>query len=48
LSIPCGYDSARMPIGLQLIGAPFAEETMLRAADAYELSGAFTRRPTAL
>jgi aspartyl-tRNA(Asn)/glutamyl-tRNA(Gln) amidotransferase subunit A len=48
LSIPCGYDDAGMPIGLQLIGAPFGEETMLRTADAYELSGAFTRRPTAL
>jgi aspartyl-tRNA(Asn)/glutamyl-tRNA(Gln) amidotransferase subunit A len=48
LSIPCGYDSAGMPIGLQLIGPPFGEETMLRAADAYELSGALTRRPPAV
>ena len=44
LSIPCGYDSAGMPIGLQIIGAPFGEETMLRAADAYERSGATIRR----
>jgi aspartyl-tRNA(Asn)/glutamyl-tRNA(Gln) amidotransferase subunit A len=48
LSIPCGYDSAGMPIGLQLIGPPFDEETMLRAADAYETSGALTRRPPAV
>jgi aspartyl-tRNA(Asn)/glutamyl-tRNA(Gln) amidotransferase subunit A len=44
ISIPCGYDSAGMPIGLQLIGAPFGEETLLRAADAYERAGAFVRR----
>jgi aspartyl-tRNA(Asn)/glutamyl-tRNA(Gln) amidotransferase subunit A len=48
LSIPCGYDSAGMPIGLQLIGAPFGEETMLRAADAYERSGATIRRAPSL
>jgi aspartyl-tRNA(Asn)/glutamyl-tRNA(Gln) amidotransferase subunit A len=44
ISIPCGYDGAGLPIGLQLIGAPFAEETILRAADAYESAGAFARR----
>jgi aspartyl-tRNA(Asn)/glutamyl-tRNA(Gln) amidotransferase subunit A len=45
LSLPCGYDTGGMPIGLQLVGAPFDEETILRAADAYERSGAFVRRP---
>jgi aspartyl-tRNA(Asn)/glutamyl-tRNA(Gln) amidotransferase subunit A len=48
LSIPCGYDSAGMPIGVQIIGAPFGEETMLRAADAYERSGAMIRRSPTL
>jgi aspartyl-tRNA(Asn)/glutamyl-tRNA(Gln) amidotransferase subunit A len=48
MSIPCGYDGDGLPIGLQLIGAPFAEETILRAGDAYERSGAFSRRPPAL
>jgi aspartyl-tRNA(Asn)/glutamyl-tRNA(Gln) amidotransferase subunit A len=48
LSIPCGYDSDGMPIGLQLIGPPFGEESLLRAADAYELSGAVPRRPPIL
>jgi aspartyl-tRNA(Asn)/glutamyl-tRNA(Gln) amidotransferase subunit A len=48
LSVPCGYDTGGMPIGLQLIGTPFGEETILRAADAYENSGSFARRPTAL
>jgi aspartyl-tRNA(Asn)/glutamyl-tRNA(Gln) amidotransferase subunit A len=45
LSVPCGYDSGGMPIGLQLIGPPFGEEMILRAADAYENSAAIARRP---
>jgi aspartyl-tRNA(Asn)/glutamyl-tRNA(Gln) amidotransferase subunit A len=48
MSIPCGYDGDGLPIGLQLIGAPFAEETILRAGDAYERSDGFSRRPPAL
>jgi aspartyl-tRNA(Asn)/glutamyl-tRNA(Gln) amidotransferase subunit A len=36
LSVPCGFDKQGMPIGLQLIGKPFAEETLLQAAYAYE------------
>ncbi|MDD5383025.1 MAG: Asp-tRNA(Asn)/Glu-tRNA(Gln) amidotransferase subunit GatA [Candidatus Margulisbacteria bacterium] len=35
LSLPCGLDRG-LPIGLQLIGQAFAEETILRAAFAYE------------
>src|SRR6266849_841909 len=48
LSLPCGYDANGMPIGLQLIGPPFGEETILRAGDAYERSGACVRRPPAI
>jgi len=44
LSLPCGYDSRGLPIGLQLIGGPFAEADLLRAGDAYERSGAVARR----
>ena len=32
LSMPCGADDAGLPIGLQLIGPPLAEESLLRAA----------------
>jgi aspartyl-tRNA(Asn)/glutamyl-tRNA(Gln) amidotransferase subunit A len=45
LVLPCGYDAAGMPIGLQLIGPAFGEEIILRAGDAYERSAALTRRP---
>ncbi|OGW65427.1 MAG: aspartyl/glutamyl-tRNA amidotransferase subunit A [Nitrospirae bacterium RIFCSPLOWO2_02_FULL_62_14] len=36
ISIPCGFSKAGLPIGLQIIGRPFEEETILRAAHAYE------------
>ncbi len=36
ISIPCGVDNQGMPIGLQLIGKPFAEETLIKAAYTYE------------
>ncbi len=36
ISIPCGVDKQGMPVGLQLIGKPFGEETLLQAAYTYE------------
>jgi len=36
ISIPCGVDGKGMPIGMQLIGNKFAEETILNAAYTYE------------
>ncbi len=36
LSLPCGFDGAGLPIGLQIIGRPFDEETVLNVAYAYE------------
>ena len=36
ISIPCGVDKQGMPIGLQLIGKPFGEETLIQAAYTYE------------
>ncbi|MDY4696454.1 MAG: Asp-tRNA(Asn)/Glu-tRNA(Gln) amidotransferase subunit GatA [Selenomonas montiformis] len=38
MSIPCGYSSSGMPIGLQIIGKVLDEETILRAAYTYEQS----------
>jgi aspartyl-tRNA(Asn)/glutamyl-tRNA(Gln) amidotransferase subunit A len=48
MALPCGYDRRGMPIGLQLIGPAFGEEVVLRAGDAFERSGAVTRRPAAV
>jgi aspartyl-tRNA(Asn)/glutamyl-tRNA(Gln) amidotransferase subunit A len=36
ISIPCGVDSTGMPIGMQLIGNKFQEETILNAAYTFE------------
>ena len=36
ISIPCGFTTGRLPIGLQLTGRAFDEATLLRVADAYE------------
>ena len=36
ISIPCGFTKSNLPIGLQLMGRPYDEETVLRAAYAYE------------
>ena len=41
ISIPCGFTngaSSKLPIGLQLLGKPFGEETILKVAHAYEQS----------
>ena len=48
LSLPCGFDREGLPIGIQLIGAPFAEETILRAGDAFERTGVVKRRTAIL
>ena len=40
ISIPCGFTkSPALPIGLQLLGKPFGEETLLRIAHAFEQNG---------
>ena len=36
ISIPCGVDSEGMPVGMQLIGNRFAEDTLLNAAYTFE------------
>jgi aspartyl-tRNA(Asn)/glutamyl-tRNA(Gln) amidotransferase subunit A len=36
ISLPCGLSNTGLPIGFQILGKPFGEETILRAAYAYE------------
>jgi aspartyl-tRNA(Asn)/glutamyl-tRNA(Gln) amidotransferase subunit A len=36
LSLPCGFSSGGLPVGLQVIGDAFAEETILKVGHAYE------------
>ncbi|MFQ6672018.1 MAG: Asp-tRNA(Asn)/Glu-tRNA(Gln) amidotransferase subunit GatA [Candidatus Tectimicrobiota bacterium] len=46
LVLPCGFTSAGLPIGLQLIGRPFEEATLLRAGYTFEQRTDYhTKRP---
>ena len=43
-SVPCGFSPGEMPIGLQIIGKPFDEATVLRVADAFERNTEWHRK----
>ena len=45
VSVPAGLDGAGLPLGLHLIGRPFDEETVLRAAEALEQAAGFDAEP---
>ena len=38
MSVPCGFDSAGLPIGLQLMGPAFSEAMLLNVAHQYQLN----------
>ena len=47
ISVPCGFTESGLPLGLQIVGKPFAEATLFRAAHAYEQATTWhTRRPS--
>jgi len=39
ISVPCGKINGKLPVGLQIFGAPFAEESVLQLAHAFEQAG---------
>lgn len=48
ISIPAGFSSCGLPIGLQMIGKPFDEETIIRAAYTFEQTTEWHRAKAAL
>ena len=46
-SIPCGFDAGGLPIGLQIVGQPGDEATVLRASAAYEAAHPWVGRQPA-
>ncbi|MSO54749.1 MAG: Asp-tRNA(Asn)/Glu-tRNA(Gln) amidotransferase subunit GatA [Rhodospirillales bacterium] len=48
ISVPAGLDGSGLPLGLQIVGRPFDEATVFKAAAALEQAAAFTTRPTML
>jgi len=46
-SVPCGFTSAGLPVGLQIVGAKYEDALVLRAAHAYQTANPLTdRRPS--
>jgi len=48
ISVPCGFTSDNLPVGLQLIGKHFGEESILQVAHAYEQSTDWHKRKPSL
>ncbi|MEH6402722.1 MAG: Asp-tRNA(Asn)/Glu-tRNA(Gln) amidotransferase subunit GatA [Sneathiella sp.] len=46
ISVPAGLSADGLPLGLQILGRPFDEETVLRAAGVLEKAADFTATPT--
>lgn len=47
LSVPCGFTKAGLPIGMQLVGRPWDEPTLLKVGSAYESATSWRdRRPS--
>ena len=48
LSVPCGFDGQGLPVGMQILGAQFTEERVLRLGHAYQQATDWHRRSPAL
>ena len=44
ISVPCGFSDSGLPIGVQIIGRPFAEADLLRVAHRYEQAAGWSER----
>ena len=44
ISVPCGFTAGGLPVGMQIVGKPFDEVTVLRLAYAYQQHAGWSRR----
>ena len=44
LALPAGFSANGLPLGIQLLGKPFAERSLLRLGHAFEIATGFTRK----
>ena len=44
ISVPCGFSESGLPIGVQIIGKPFGEDTLFRIAHRYEQAAEWSAR----
>jgi aspartyl-tRNA(Asn)/glutamyl-tRNA(Gln) amidotransferase subunit A len=44
LSVPCGFDGNGLPLGLQIVGKPWGEPSMLSVAHRYQQATAWSRK----
>ncbi len=44
MSVPCGFDSRGLPVGLQIVGRAFEDSTVLRIGHAYQMNTDWHRR----
>jgi len=45
ISVPAGLSGEGLPLGLQIIGRPFAEAEVLKVGEVVERAAGFTHRP---
>lgn len=48
LTVPAGFTSEGMPMGLELLGTPFSEETLLAIGAGFEQTGDYQTPPTSV
>ena len=48
LTVPCGFAASGLPVGLQIVGRPFEDATVLRVGHAYEQATEWHRRRPAI
>jgi aspartyl-tRNA(Asn)/glutamyl-tRNA(Gln) amidotransferase subunit A len=48
LTVPCGFAASGLPVGLQIVGRPFEDATVLRVGHAYEQATDWHRRRPAV